>query len=96
MEKNRNSFLKDVPCWLWIVIGALCIIILSSIIMAIFRGCAPQKTQLTQPEIHVFINDEDSTIIRLQQDVNELKQYIRNLEDDSIEVVVRRVKNKYN
>lgn len=91
MEKRQNNFLRDVPTWLRIAIGLICVLIVISAIMAIQRGSESPKVQ-QQSEVHVYVNSNDSTIIRLQQDVKELRQYIKDLNEDSIEVVVRRVK----
>ena len=72
--------------------GILGILAIVTFLMAVIKGCGEEKA--ANPQIQVYINDNDSIVNQLQMDVNHLTELIEQMESDSIVVTVGKSKKK--
>lgn len=79
--------------WIAGVIGGiLALMAVATFVIAVFRGF-DDVTEAT-PQIHVYINNNDSIVNQLQMDVYHLTKLIEDMETDSVVVTVSKVKKE--
>ncbi len=79
--------------WISIAVGGILgILAIVTFLMAVIKGCGEEKA--ANPQIQVYINDNDSIVNQLQMDVNHLTELIEQMESDSIVVTVGKSKKK--
>lgn len=76
--------------WISIAVGGILgILAIVTFLMAVIKGCGEEKA--ANPQIQVYINDNDSIVNQLQMDVNHLTELIEQMDKDSLAVEVKRL-----
>ncbi len=87
MIQNRKRFFKTT-----VVIFVLVLVIFSSFlfIKAVFHGRNYDASSVQDTQIHVFINQNDSIVKKLQEDVEHLSSLIEKMQTDTVIIEMRK------
>ena len=83
---------KTVKFWFCIVSGFLAVVAVIMFAIAILKGC--QHQEVDRHPIHVYINNNDSIVNKLQMDVERLTKMIERMDSDSVVVEIRHINKK--
>lgn len=87
MIQNRKQFFKIAVEVLVLVLGFFAAFLS---VKAVFPGCEVEVSSKQNTQIHVFINQNDSIVNKLHEDVEHLSSLIEKMQTDTVIIEMRK------
>lgn len=83
MKQDRKTAFRTIVIIASIV---LCLVALTLFVIAVFASSSNSIPRQDDVKVHIYLNDNDSIINRLQQDVSRLTKTIEGFKEDTLVV----------